>query len=592
LFSNSVLTRSLTVGPDLAGTQAPALNGSSRGPAAWLAPFRRVWQTSFDLLEELVNHRFFHSLKDVDWSAYQLGPILVASILINLLELASPLYINIVYTSVLPSGALSSLVVLTLGVVVLMVLGGWLKTVRLGLTGSDGARIEHGRRMEALIHFSQMRLGDYLSVSPSTHAERLNSINMLRDESSLQALTTAIDLAFSLLFVLVLFLIAGSVGIVVVIAIAVYLLRALAFARDFEVISKRRDKLELERLSYQGKLMGSIGLIKSNGLGRQFLVGNEQRQEELAWQRMTNNRFSAQQQAFGSLMSQLTMAGIVTWGALLVIQGRLLVGALAAALLLSGKILSPWQQAMALWNSYRRLGHARDEYEQLMAMPMESEGGEARLNLAADSALTLSLAGRPLVAVPAGSVTLLRDNSFGADTRHLFLALLQIEPDPELMVNGLAVGDYQRDQLRELMAYVDPSRDFFDGTLLQNITSFQPRRYQRRALFWSFLTGLDEKVRALPNGYNTAMGTTVPSGLSRDAQQLFHVVTALARSPQVLLLDLSDCSYGKGFIDGLQRVLRRSRGNTTVLISGAGRVLSSLSDQELTLPVLAREVLA
>ena len=550
-----------------------------------------VWRTPIDLFSELVNHRFFRSLRDVDWSGYQVAPILIASVLINLLELSSPLYINIVYTSVLPTRALSSLVVLTAGVVALTLLSGWLKTVRLALTGADGARVEHGRRMEALIHFSQMRLSDYLSVSPSTHAERLNSINMLRDESSLQALTTAIDLAFSLLFVLVLFLIAGSLGFVAVIAIVVYLLRALAFARVFEVIAKSRDKLELARLTFQGKLMGSIELIKSNGLGRQFLLGNEQMQEELAWQRMTNNRFIAQQQAFSSLMGHLTMAGIVTWGALLVIQGHLLVGALAAALLLAGKILAPWQQAMALWNSYRRLGHARDEHEQLMALPTEAEGGQSRLDLTADSELTLALASSPLLNVACGSVILMRDGNFGADTRHLFLALLQIEEDSLLEVNGLPVNAYQRDQLREVIAYVDPSSDFFDGTLLQNITSFQPRRYQRRAMFWSFLTGLDVKVRALPTGYNTAMGTTIPSGLSRDTHQLFHVVTALARSPQVLLLDLSDCSYGKGFIDGLKRILRRTRGKTTVLISGAGRVLTTLADHELTLPALSREVL-
>ncbi|MFQ6539723.1 MULTISPECIES: ABC transporter transmembrane domain-containing protein [Aphanothece] len=554
---------------------------------------RTAFETSFDLIDELVHHRFFRSLRDVDWSTYQLGPILIASVLINLLELASPLYINIVYTSILPTGSMSSLLVLSVGVVVLMVLGGWLKTVRLGLTGSDGARLQHHRRMEALIHFSQMRLGDYLRLSPAAHAERLNSINLLRDESSLQALTTAIDLAFSLLFVLVLFLIAGSVGLVAVVAIVVYLLRALAFARDFEALAKRRDLLELDRVGYQGKLMGAIDLIKSNsGLGRQFLVGNEQRQEELAWQRMVNNRFTGQQQAFGNLMSQLTLAGIVTWGALLVIRGQLLVGALAAALLLGGKILAPWQQAMALWSSYRRLSHARDEFDALMATPVEPEGGQAELAIPLEGAISLSRAGQPLAVITSGSTVVMRDQSFGADVRHLFLGLIQIEPDDQLSVSGLPVGNYHRDELRQRIAYVDPSRDFFDGTLLQNITSFQPRRYQRRALFWSYLIGLDAMVRGLPNGYNTAVGTSQPTGLSRDAQQLFHVVTALARGPQLLLLDLSDCAYGKDFIDGLQRLLRRTHGRTTVLISGAGRVLSSFTDQEVEIPAIRREVAA
>lgn len=554
---------------------------------------RHAWNTSLDLLEELVQHRFFRSLRHVDWSAYQLGPILIASVLINLFELASPLYINIVYTSVLPTGSLTSLVVLTGGVVVLMLLGGWLKAVRLGLTGADGARLEHQRRMEALIHFSQMRLGAYLRLSPAAHAERLNSINMLRDESSLQALTTAIDLAFSLLFVLVLFLVGGSLGLVAVIALVVYLLGALAFARDFEALSRRRDRLELNRLSYQGRLMDAVGLIKSNGLSRQVLVGQEQRQEDLAWQRMQNNTLAARQQAFGNLMSQITLAGVVTIGGVLVIRGQLLVGSLAAALLLAGKILSPWQQAIGLWSSYRRLGHARDEYDELMATPLESEGGSAQFRLVDEaSVLTVSADGQPLLALPAGSVALLRDGRFGSDVRHLLLALLQIEPDSSLVLNGLPIDAYQRDELRQVIAYVNPAHAFFEGTLLQNITSFQSHRYQRRALFWSYLSGLDARVRTLPHGYATAMGGSVPSGLSRDVQQLFHVVTALARSPELLLLDLTDCAYGKEFIDGLERILRRTRGRTTVLICGAGRVLSTLADQELAIPFLRREVSA
>ena len=548
-------------------------------------------RTSVELVDELIHHRFFQSLRQVDWSDYQLGPILIASVLINLLELSSPLYINIIYTSVLPSGSMASLVVLTIAVVLLMVLGGWLKAIRLGLTGSDGARLEHQRRMQSLAHFLQMRLVDYLRVSPAAHLDRLNSINLLRDESALQSLTVAIDLIFSLLFVLVLFLIAGSVGIVAVVAIVVYLLRALAFARAFEDLSKRRDRLELDRIAYQGKLMDSIDLIKSNGLGRQFLVGNEQLQEELAWQRMVNNNFDGQVQAFGALMSQLTFAAIVTWGALRVIQGGLLVGALAAALLLAGKILNPWQQAMALWSSYRRLAHARDEFDALMAIPVESEGGSELIG-GSGGMVTLTLEGRNLAAVPSGSVVLLRDRQFGAEVRHLFMGLIQITSQPGLQLNGLPIERYQRDDLREAVAYVDPSREFFEGTLLENITSFQPRRYQRKALFWSYLTGLDTTVRGLPQGYATAMGTSVPTGLSRDAQQLFQVVTALSRSPNALLLDLSDCSYGKEFIDGLERILKRTRGKITVLISGTGRVLNTISDQQIDLSDSMSEVLA
>jgi hypothetical protein len=248
---------------------------------------------------------------------------------------------------------------------------------------------------------------------------------------------------------------------------------------------------------------------------------------------------------------------------------------------------------MALWSSYRRLSHSRDEFDALMAIPIEPEGGDRQLAPQdGDAALSFGRTGTPPVVVPSGSVVLLRDQRFGADARDLFMGLIQIQPDPDLQLNGLPVSSYQRDPLREVVAYVDPSHQFFDGTLLQNITSFQPRRYRRRALFWSYLTGLDALVRSLPQGYGTAMGTSVPSGLSRDALQLFQVVSALSRSPRVLLLDLSDCAYGKDFIDGLQLILKRTRGKVTVLISGTGRVLTTLSDRQIDLPSRSREVLA
>ena len=218
-------------------------------------------------LEKLRRHRYVYALSRVPWSDYQVKPILLASVLINLLELASPIYINIVYTSVLPSGSMSSLVVLSVGVVFLMLLGGWLKSVRLALTGADGARIEHRQRLNGFSHFLHLSLPDFLSLSPGRHLQRLSSINVLRDESALQSLVTAIDLSFSLLFVVVLFLIAGSVGFIAVIAIVSYVYRSLAFANEFERLSRRLDLIELDTRTYQERLVNAADLINSNGLG-------------------------------------------------------------------------------------------------------------------------------------------------------------------------------------------------------------------------------------------------------------------------------------------------------------------------------------
>ena len=541
------------------------------------------------LINEARSHDFFKSFKEINWQEYQLRPILIASILINLLELSGPLYINIVYTSILPSRATSSLIVLTTGVVILMLLGGWLKSVRLVLTGSDGARIEHNKRLDAVKHFLHLRLPDFIEIAPGRHLQRLTSINLIRDESALQSFTTLIDLVFSVLFIFVLFLMGGTIGLVAVMAILFYVLRAIAFAKNYEELSRKRDQVELKTRTYQERLVNASDLIKSNGLREQLLVTSERYQEEQSYQRMLHNSFAGNYQAFGSLMSQVTFATGVTWGAVLVVNGWLSVGALAASILLLGKILTPWQQAMGLWNSYRRLAHSREEYKALMALPVETDQGNDQL--IPGSGVEIHIGRESVLSIEHGTSVLLRDNKFGLESRRLFLELIQINPNTNLHLNGIQISNYSRSKLRKCVSYVDPSRAFFEGTLLENLTGFQPSRNRRSALFWSYLCGLDMQVRNLPQGYATAMGGVASTGLSRDAQCLAQIVTALSRHPEVLLLDLTDCSYGKTFIDGLERIIRRCHGNTTVLIGGGGLVLSRLVDQQINLQNALKEAI-
>ena len=464
-----------------------------------------------------------------------------------------------------------------------MLLAGWLKTVRLELTGRDGSRIEHLKRVEALAHFLQFGLPNFLRYAPGQHLQRLASISLLRDESALQSLTTAIDLIFSILFISVLFLIGGTIGFVGIMAVVIYLTRGITFARKYEAISRKYDQVELKTRTYQDQLINAAEFIKVNGMRDQLLVINEQYQEEEAYGRLNHNIFSGSYQAFGSLITQITIVTGITWGAVLVVNGWLSVGALAASILLLGKILAPWQQAIGLWNSFRRLSHSREEYEELMALPIESSGGVDKLNDNDWAELSIKIGSRYIITVKKGSSVLLKDNKFGLDARKLFLEMIQFYPNDELQINGLKVDSFERTQLRSDVAYVDPARSFFEGTLMDNLTGFQQKRRQRSALFWSYLCGLDHQVRSLAEGYATVMGSSVSSGLSRDAQALVQVVTALSRNPEVLLLDLTDCSYGKSFVDAIERILRRCRGNTTVLIGGGGLVMARLVDQQVGL---------
>ena len=533
-----------------------------------------------DLWSELLQHRYFRNLRQFDWHSIKLGQIIVASALINLLELASPLYINIVYTTILPKRATESLILLTFLVVACLLGVGWLKSVRLALVGREGAQVEHQKRMQAFLRFIHMPLSRYLGVNPSTHLSRLNSINLLRDESAVQSLAVAIDLFFSIFFIVVFVLLGGILVIPLLLGIVFYFFESLRFSRGFELISREKDKLDLERRHYHAQIIDSADLIKTNGLSNQFLVGGEPLQEKWSWQKMDSSNAIGHYQAFGSYVNQVTFACVATLGALMIIGDRLMVGALAACLLLVGKIFNPWQQAMALWNSFRRLAHTWDEYDSLMQEPVDLEGGQQELCLRDQERFSLEAQGSPPLFINVGQTTLLRDGCQGRVVRDVFVNLLRADDSESVRLNGSSLTDFTLSSLRGSFAYCSPSSSFFEGSLIQNITKFQPSCHERRAYFWCVLTGLDREIRALPAGYQTLLGTSRPSGLSSDAQGLLQIVAALSTKVDVVLIDLADSSYGKRFIDGLEIILNRCRGRRTLLVSGNGRVLDRLIEHQ------------
>ena len=534
------------------------------------------------LLRELFHHRYFQSLKQFSWNKYRIGQIVIASILINLLELSAPIYINIVYSVILPRRAIESLILLTILVVVLMMISVWLKIMRLDLVGEDSARVTHEKRVNAISHFVSIPIRSFLKSSPSEHISRLNSINLLKDNSALQSLTTAIDIVFSLIFIVVLFAIGGIIALPVLVGITVFFLKSLSFADDFERVSKEQDQLEIKRLNTQIDTVDSADLIKANGLNTQYLTSLEPLQERLSWRRMKNNQYLLKHQAFGNLVSQATLAAVATLGAILVINDRLLVGALASAILLIGKIFNPWQRLSTLWSSYRSLMHSQDEYQALMSTPIIEIHNTKSINTISPTnrdQFTITTSALGTLEIHRNESHWINSSSNGIEITRMFENIVLADNDQPILLNDIPLNEYSGPEVIDQIAYVNPSFRTFEGSLMQNLSCFQPSKYKRSALFWSYLLGIDEKIKTLPLGYDTTIGNQLGSGLSSDDEKLLYIISGLSKNPMILLIDLNGCTFGKPFIEGLQLIINCCKGRTTLLISGTSPVLGKICNR-------------
>ncbi|MDA9149174.1 ABC transporter transmembrane domain-containing protein [Synechococcus sp. AH-229-G18] len=536
-------------------------------------------------------YRFFEfelvkSIVKFDWDEVRYKQIIITSILINLLELAAPLYINIVYTVIIPTKAYESLLILS-GVVILMIIAsGILKSVRLFILGQDSARFEHTKRLSLIRHFLLIPVSKFLETSPSSSFARLNSINLLRDEGALQFVSTSIDIVFSIIFILVLMFLGGPFLVLPVIGAIIYYIREGYVRLDYyKSLNRERNLLEIKNMNYQANIIESVETIKSNGLSRNFISEEEVLRENISSHKVIENINLSYFKSYGRLVNQSTYALVITIGAILIINDRMLIGSLTACILLVGKIIGPWQQAIDFLRSYIRLDFARDEYDEIMNTSINFDvSGHNSFNQIFNSELmTIKPAKDNEIDLKINQSSLIRDNSQGQKVREIFMNLMQIENNSEIKINNISTSDFIIGEVFSGVSYVNPAHQFFEGSILQNISSFQQSKYKKSALFWTFYLSLDEKIKMLPKGYETAIGGTKNSGLSRDDILLLHIIRGLARKPKLLCIDLIDCSFGKSFVDGLEIILNRCNNKSTVLLCGSGSILAKLSTNLVTI---------
>ena len=147
---------------------------------------------------------------------------------------------------------------------------------------------------------------------------------------------------------------------------------------------------------------------------------------------------------------------------------------------------------------------------------------------------------------------------------------------------GLTSTELTEDQI----IYVDPTNKLFEGSIAQNITSYESYKYFDRAVYWSVLLGLDKYIQRLPNGYDTQVGEFRDSGLDSDIELGLSLVRALAKEPSFVLINCHLQAFGRDFIDIMEKLVTYGSSEFGLVLSADSRVLKRLSSIETTIKMI------
>lgn len=517
--------------------------------------------------------------------------VLLGSLTLNLLSLGLPVVILQVYDRIIPNQAIETFAVLILGLAAILVLDGFIQIGRAYINGREAARYEHDANCRAVDRLLSTDIGSFEKDPPGAHLDRLQAIGTLRDFHAGQAKLLLIDLPFVLLFVALIWTIAGSLVLVLLGSLALLAVAAILVGRVLQGALKERATLDERRHSFIIEVIGGMLTVKALAMESQMLRRYERLQESGAATTYQVIFLSNLGQSVGALFSNLTMVAVATVGAGQIIAGDLTIGGLAACTLLSGRTVQPLLRALGLWTQFQTIALAEDKLKDLFQFQPEQtrelpEIGqlEGRLELkdlsfAYDDSEAQLLEQVNLSVAPGEVIGISGDTGSGKSSL-LLMIMGALQPrSGQVLFDGRNVADFDRQSLRRQIAFMPQTINLFQGTLLENLTMFSGKDSEPRALEVVRLLGLDRQIHRLPKGYDTRVGdgadTELPGGLATG----IVMARALLRDPKVLLFDEANSALDSKSDASLKHALTQLKGGPTMILISHRPSLLALADR-------------
>lgn len=484
------------------------------------------------------------------WNAHwAYTQVILAAMLANFLSLSTSLFIMVVYDRVLPNEAIESLIALTIGVGIALLFDFLIKSLRAGFIDRAGQRADMvmGRRIFDQILDLQLRAR---KGSTGAMASTLREFETLRDFFTSATLVAVVDLPFIILFIGVIYMIGGPLAIVPAIAVPFVLIVGIAVQ---PVLSRLAEKSFADGQSKQGVLVETLsGLetIKASGAQRRMRARWEEaiaRQSDHGLKSRAVTQFAINATAFAQQGAQVM---IVFYGVFLITAGEVSMGALIAAVILTGRTLAPLAQ---LAQTLTRFNQARTSYRSLDAlMRSDSERPEGKGWIARPRLEGEIRFDDVSFAYPDQNVDALRNISFtikpgekvavlgrigsGKSTvARLMLGLYEPRAG-SVLVDGIDIRQIDPGDLRRNMGSVLQDVWLFSGTVRENIAIGAPRPRDHDILEAARIAGVEDFVKRHPSGYDMMLAER-GEGLSGGQKQAITLARALVGRPPMMLMD-------------------------------------------------------
>lgn len=516
--------------------------------------------------------------------------VLIASLVINLFVLASPLFTMNVYDRVVPNDATETLYVLALGVVVVYLLDIVLKFTRSYFLEMAAKKSDV---IISSILFQKVMNLKFANVPESvgSFANNLKEFDSIRSFLATSTLTLLIDLPFTVIFLIVIYIIGGVITFVPFIFILFIVGYALSIKGSLQRSVESTYHANAAKNAVLVESLNALETIKTMGISNHSQYIWEEATGDVANKGLASRILSNSLGSVTTFLIQLCNVIILIVGVYLIKEHEMSMGGLIAVVILASRALAPMGQVASLSANYEHTKTAYKTLDNIMNLPEERPAEKEFLHL---SKFTGLIEFRDVTfTYPNETAPIFENLSFtihpgekvafigkigSGKTTVLKLILGLYTPDKgSVLIDNIDINQIDPADLRQNIGYVAQEVTLFRGTVKTNIIAKAPYADDGAILRAAKIGGVDEFVQYHPKGFDMPVRER-GDGISGGQRQSIGIARAFLLNSPILLLDEPGNSMDEmNTLHLIQNIIEHSKEKTLLLSTHDSRMLKMVS---------------
>jgi ATP-binding cassette, subfamily C, bacterial LapB len=512
--------------------------------------------------------------------------VVLAALLMNLFTIASSIFAMQVYDRVVPNKAEETLWVLVIGILLIYVFDFALRSMRAVFLDKAGKALDRKVSSAIFEHILSIKM----SAGPQSSgafASNVQQYETLRDFFTSASLSALIDLPFVLIFLVIIFFIAGPVVTVPAVLIPLVILVSILVQFPMKRAVERSYRETSQKHATLVEAINGLDMIKATSAEGQLQRNWDGYVAASSASSETSKRWSTLGINFVMLASNLATTGVILWGCYRIFESgptsdiHMTTGALIAASMLTSRAMAPLGQIAGLIIRFHQSFTSLKGLNKLMELPVERPRGKVfirrpRIEGAIEfrnvtfkypGAQTAALDSVSFRIQPGERVGILGRIGSGKTTIERLILGLYEPSEGAVLVDGTDIRQLDPTDLRQNIGCVLQDPHLFFGSVKDNITLGAPYVDEASVIRAATLAGVDQFVRQHPLGYDMPVGENGRM-LSGGQRQSVAVARALLLNPQIMVFDEPTSSMDNSTEAAFkQRLGAIARGKTIILVT-------------------------